>query len=318
MPSRTFRDIWSTVLLHAPTVPVALAQRWAQDGYDKLIANRHWAWTRRESTLTTQASRAVTVGAQQGSTTLTSSGGFIAGDAGRQIRCGTEYIYTIDTFQDVNTVLLTQPYREASGSKAATISDIYLLMPEDFRSFYTVQDLVNSRPICWWISGERLDLYDPARQAADSRFRVLVSHAISQRQATFGRVGYEAWPHPTGAGTYVMTYFTRTDALANDTPLQGAIATFTKVIEKYALSEAAKWPGTPTQKNPYFNLPLSAVLLADFEKAYQETDVLDDDQYLMNLSQIDLSAFGMASISASTNLLQRTDADVSDYFGGFR
>lgn len=318
MPAQTFRDVWSSVLLHAPTVPVALAQKWVQDGYDKLIANRHWAWTRRQTTLTTQAARAVTVGVQQGSTTITSAGQFVAGDAGRQIRCGTDYIYTIDTFQDVNTVLLTQPYAETSGTKAATISDIYLLMPEDFRSFYTVQDLVNSRPICWWISGERLDLYDPARQAADSRFRVLVSHQISQRQATFGRVGYEAWPHPTAAGTYILTYFTRMDALANDTPFQGVLATFTKALETYALSEAALWPGTPTQRNPYFNLRLAEALNAEFEKTYQELDVMDDDQYLMNLQQIDLAAFGLASISASTSLLQRTDADVSDYFGGFR
>lgn len=319
MAAQNFRDVWSKVLLHAPTVPAALAQSWVQDAYDKLIANRHWAWTRRTTTLVTLASRAPVVTFVQGSPQITSSGGFSpAIDAGRQIRVNNAFIYTIASVQDVSHATLTQPYMEISGAQAATISDIYLSMPADFRSFDTVLDMVNSWPIVWWISKERLDWYDPARMSADSRFRVLVAHQIAQDPTNLGRVTYEAWPHPTAAGTYVLNYFVRTDSLQNDVAFQGVLATYTKALQDYALAQAAQWPGTLDQRNPYFNLPLSAKLEANWEASFQELNVMDDDQYLMDLAQVDLATYGLAALSASTNLLQHTDATVGDYFGGYR
>lgn len=319
MAAKTYRDLWSSVLLHAPAVPAALAQKWVQDGYDKLIANRHWSWTRRQTTLSTRVSRAVTTTFTQGSTLITSAAGFDPTiDPGRQIRVSTGYLYTIDTVTDASTANLVEVYADTSGAQAATISDIYLAMPLDFRAFDTVLDMQNSRPVCWWIAKDRLDLFDPARLSADSRLRVLAAHQISQRQATFGQLLYEAWPHPTAAGIYVMNYFTKMDALENDVPFQGVLATYAKALETYALWQAAKWPGTLTQRNPYFDLRLAMSLQADFAEVFKELDVMDDDQYLMDLSQIDLSSYGLASLAASTNLLQRTDADSSDYFGGFR
>ena len=318
MAVKTFRDTWNSVLLHAPTVPAALAQEWCQDGYNKLVANRHWSWTRRQTTLTTRASRAVETTFVQGSRAITSAAGFSpAIDGGRQIRVANGYIYTIDTVEDPSSATLVEIYAEDSGVKAATISDIYLGVPMDFRSFDTVLDMENARPVCWWIAKDRLDLFDPNRLAADSRLRVLAAHQISQRQANFGQVLYEAWPHPTSAGTYVLNYFIRMDDLANDVPFQGPLATYVEAIKTYALAQAAKWPGTPDQRNPYFSLQLSRVLEADFDEAFKDIDVMDDDTYLMDLSQIDLSSFGLASLAASTNLLQRTDADGGDYFQGF-
>ena len=42
------------------------------------------------------------------------------------------------------------------------------------------------------------------------------------------------------------------------------------------------------------------MLQDDFEQTFQELNVLDDDQYLMDLQQIDLASFGLAAVSAST------------------
>lgn len=320
MPAQTFRDVWSSVLLHAPAVPTALAQKWCQDGYNKLIANRHWSWTRRQTTLSTRAARSGIVTFTQGQQTLTSAAGLFSPDidGGRQIRVGNGYIYTLDTIDSPFSATLVEAYAEDSGDQSATISDIYLGVPLDFRSFETVLDMSNNRPICWWIAKDRLDLFDPGRLSADSRLRVLAAHQISQRQANFGQVLYEAWPHPTAAGTYVLNYFVHMDALSADTPFQGPLATFTDAIEIFALASAAKWPGTADQKNPYFNLQLAKQLDLDFKEAFKEIDVMDDDTYLMDLAQVDLSTYGLASLAASTNLLQRTDADTGDYFGGFR
>lgn len=315
MAAQSFRDVWSKVLLHAPDVPVGLVQSWTQDAYDRLIGKRHWAWTRRQTILTTRAQRSITITATQGLTAITSAALFVAGDAGRQIRVANDFIYTINSVTDASNAVLLEPYAEVGGVSAAVISDIYLAMPADFRSFETVLDMSNQRPIVWWISKDRLDLFDPGRISADSRLRVLAAHQISQATPTLGRVLYEAWPHPTAVGSYTLSYFIRTDTLQNDVLFQGVLATYTKALETGALAEAAKWPGTAARKNVYFNLALATKLETEFNDACKDLDVRDDDQYLMDLQQIDLASFGLASVSASTNLLRSSDADTSAYWG---
>jgi len=316
MAAQTFRDVWSVVALHVPAAPISLVQFWVQGRYDDLLGSRHWAWLRRETVLTTRASRSLTVTFTQGAAGITSVGGFVvATDPGRQIRVGTNSpIYTISTVTDVNTATLTTTYAETGGAQTATIRDIYLIMPADFRAIHTVTDRTIQRPIAWWISKERLDLFDPGRISSDSRFRVLAAAHLSQATATLGRVTYEAWPYPTAAGSYILNYFIRADTLADDTAFTGALATWTSVLINGALADAAKWPGTVTQRNPYFNLSLADRLEQDYLTARKSIDVMDDDQYLMDLQQTDLSKFGLAALSADTTLMRQSDATLADYY----
>lgn len=315
MAAQTFRDVWSSVMLHVPGAPPSLVQSWVQDAYDRLLGRRHWAWLRRETVLTTLASRSLTLTFTQGDATVTSAALFVATDVGRQIRAGANTpVYTIDTFTNASAVELTQVYAEASGAKTSTIQDVYLVMPENFRSIHTVTDMSIQRPIAWWISKERLDLFDPARISGDSRFRVLAAAQLSQVTSLLGRVTYEAWPYPSAAGSYLLSYFIRTDALADDVAFVGVLATWTDVLRKGALAEAAQWPGTINQKNPYFNLALAKRLGDEFHERAKSLDVMDDDQYLMDLSQIDLSKFGLAALSADTTLLRQSDATLADYY----
>lgn len=301
--------------LHAPAVPISLVQEWVQSAYDQLCGRRHWAWLKRETILTTRASRSFSATFTQGSTTVASAGQFLSTDVGRQIRAGANTpVYTINTFTTVNAVELTQAYAETGGAKTSTVQDVYLIMPADFRSIYTVTDLTIQRPIAWWISQERLDLFDPARISSDSRFRVLASAHLSQVTSLLGRVLYEAWPYPTAVGSYGLSYFIRTDALVDDTALTGVIATWPEVLKKGALAKAALWPGTEGRKNPYFNLTLAARLEDDFNRLAKTLDVMDDDQYLADLQQIDLSKFGLAALSADTTLMRQSDATLADYY----
>lgn len=314
MAAQTFRDVWSKVALHVPGAPISLVQSWVQTSYDELIGNRHWAWTRRETILATRAARSLSVTFAQGGTAITSAALFLSTDAGRQIRVGTGPIYTIATVTDASNAVLTQAYIETGGAQTASIRDIYLPMPANFRSILDVTDLTIQRPIAWWISSERLDLFDPGRSASDSRFRVLAAGAVSQVPSLLGRVTYEAWPYPTAAGSYILRYFIRTDALDDDAVFQGVLATHTHALEKGALAEAAKWPGTANQKNPYFNLALATKLENEFQTAYRQLNVMDDDQYLMDLQQVDLSKFGLAALSADTTLMRQSDATLADYY----
>lgn len=315
MAVQTFGDLWRLIALHVPAAPVSLVQSWCQSSYDDLIGKRHWAWLRATTILSTRASRAVTPTFIQGSTSVTSAAEFVATDVGRQLRAGpNQPVYTIDTFTNASLVDLTEAYGGTSGATTASIQDIYLVMPADFRSILSVDDMTIQRPIAWWISQERLDLFDPGRVAADTRFRVMAAAELSSVQSLAGRYTYEAWPFPTAAGNYILKYFRRTDTLQDDDEFKGALATWTSALQKGALAEAAKWPGTPTQKNPYFNLQLSLLLENEFQSALKSLDVADDDAYLMDLQQTDLSKFGLAALSADTTLMRESDATLADYY----
>lgn len=317
MAVQTFRDVWGLVALHVPLAPPTLVQSWVQSAYDELVGRRHWAFLRTDALITTLASRSLTVTFTAGSTAITSAALFVATDAGRQIRVGTNSpIYTIDVVTNASNATLTQLYAGTSGAQTAIIRDIYLPMPANFRSIHTVTDQTIQRPVAWWISKERLDLFDPGRVASDTRFRVLAAAAISTVTSLAGRVTYEAWPYPTAAGSYILQYFKRTDTLADDDQFTGVLATWTGALQKGALAEAAMWPGTPTQKNPYFNLALSKRLEDEFMLQQKMLDVLDDDQYLMDLQQTDLSKYGLAALSADTTLMRQSDATLADYYGG--
>lgn len=305
----------SLVALHAPAAPISLVQTWVQDAYDKLVGRRHWAWLRRDTVLTTLASRSLTATFTIGDETVTSAALFLATDVGRQIRAGNNTpVYTINTFTNASSVELTQVYAEASGAKTSTIQDVFLVMPENFRSIHTVTDMSIQRPIAWWISKDRLDLFDPGRIAGDTRFRVMAAASLSQVTSLLGRYTYEVWPYPTAAASYLLSYFIRTDALSDDVAFTGALATWTDVLRKGALASAAMWPGTEQRKNPYFNLTLATRLSDEFDRVAKSLDVMDDDAYLMDLSQIDLSKFGLAALSADTTLMRQSDATLADYY----
>lgn len=319
--AETFRDLWQITALHAPTAPIPLVQHWCQNAYEDLCGRRHWSFLRVDGFINTLASRTVTVSFVQGDTAITSAALFVATDAGRQIRLGNggvgNPVYTIDTVTDASNAVLTQAYQDVDVAAAtATISDIYLIMPADFRSFNVVRDPTIQRPIAWWISKDRLDLFDPGRIASDTRFRVLVAAALSRATATNGRYTYEAWPYPTAAGTYIMQYFKKAPKLVDTDSFEGPLSDWTNVLHTMALADAAKWPGTPTQKNPYFSLALAKQLEADAQFSLKQLDLADDDVYLMDLQQVDLAKFGLASISADTTLLRATDATMADYYPG--
>lgn len=316
MASQTFGDLWRMVGLYVSGAPASLWQSWTQQAYNDLLGKRHWAWLRKETFLTTLASRSLSVTFTQAATAITSAALFLSTDVGRQIRVGLtgSPTYTINTVTDASHADLVELYQDTSGAATASISDIYLMMPADFRSFEAVVDPTIQRPVAWWISRDRLDLFDPGRVAYDTRLRVLATYQLSQVSAYSGRVLYEAWPRPTAAGTYVIKYFARGDALADTDTFQGVIATKTEAILEGALARAARWPGTAQQKNPYFNLGLAQLHESRCKDAMQDLNVMDDDQYLLDLQQIDLSKFGLAALSADTTLMRQSDATLADYY----
>lgn len=302
--------------MQVPGAPVSLVQEWVQSSYNTLLGNGHWAWLRATTILTTQAQRSLSSATfTQGSTTVSSPGLFLTTDVGRQIRIPQQTIYTIASVTSVNAVELTVPFAEPNVvATTAVIRDFYLTMPADFRSVFSVTDMDLQRPIAWWISRDRLDLFDPARIASNNKMRVMASFELSLVPSLLGRVLYEAWPPPTSVGQYQMMYFKRADTLSDDDIFQGVLSTYTEALLEGALSWAARWPGTTDKKNPYFNLSLADKHQARFDWERQTLHIMDDDQYLMMQEQINLSKFGLAALAADTTLMRESDATLADYY----
>lgn len=315
MAAKTFGDVWRRVALQVPGAPVSLVQEWVQSSYNTLLGNGHWAWLRATTVLTTQAQRTLAlVNFTQGLQAITSAALFLPTDVGRQIRIPNETIYTINTVVDPSNATLTIPFAEPDTAASARIQDYYLAMPEDFRSVYSITDMDLQRPIAWWISRDRLDLFDPARISSNNKLRVLASYELSLVTSQLGRVLYEGWPPATSVGQYQMMYFKRTDTLTDDSPFQGVLSTYTDALIEGALSWASRWPGTTDKKNPYFNLALAKQHQDRFDAERQTLKVMDDDQYLMMMEQINLSKFGLAALAADTTLMRESDATLADYY----
>jgi hypothetical protein len=296
----TFESCWRKVLLFAPEVPVFLAREFVQQAFERVSESRPWGHLRKDAVLTTKASRSVTVTATLGSTTLTSSGGFLATDIGRQVKVtgASVPLYTVNTFTSVNEIDLLETYAGATGSVVVTILDAYLVLPMDFGRFETVVDPSNQRILPFWLTREELDWHDPHRTSSGDPARCLVPRGYSEVTSLAGRPLYEWWPQPTAARTYPALYFTRPPVLTDTQTLPGCAA----------------WPGTRDKPNPYFNLALHNAKLAAFRADVLQLSLRDDDRMPMDLPQMPWETYRSWGLAMDTNLLRTSDATTLSYY----
>lgn len=306
--AQTFDECWRAVRLYASTAPLFLVREWVHTAYKQLAKRRNWAFLRGRLTLSITASRSVTVTATLGSATVTSAGGFLAADAGRQFRIGTGPIYTIQTFTDVNTIVLDTAYTEANTTGTALIQDIYATMPADFGSFRVIADPYTQRRLAFWITEDQLSVLDPDRRTSDSGPRCLVAAAPSTYTPTLGRVQYEYWPRPTAARTYPALYNKQADRLIDGESLTGVLADGAEVLIAGALAQAAAWPGTTDLKNPYFNLALAQAKAKEFEFELQQLSLKDDAQYPDDLGSVRWERWPFADLAYNDQALRASDA----------
>lgn len=311
-----FQDVWRRVRLHVPGAPTFLVRGWVEDAYRRVTDYRGWSWSLIEGQLTWSAARDLAVTTNFGDQTVTSLGLFVSGDAGRQFTVGTWPKYTILQFIDVNTIVLDQPYHGATaGVVTGTIEDAYATLPANFGSFTLITDQVNQRLVPWWVTQEELNLLDPTRTATDSVPRLLAARKLSPYAPTLGQVQYEYWPTPTAAGSLQYYATSRPAALSDAFIFRGVLGERPDVLETGALASAAKWPGTETHKNPYFNQALARQLEEKFQALLQQLDLRDDDQYQQSINNIPWQRFSAYSWAYDCRLLRESDATLSAYFG---
>lgn len=317
MPAQTFYDLKMAMGLSVPNASIFLIERWVKNAFRELADRRQWSWQLIQGQIVWQDARDLTaVVTTFGSTTVTSTGSFLAADAGRNFRVGTYPIYTITTFTDANTITLDRPYEGLTdGSGDAQILDAYATLPANFENFLMVLDPVNQRLIPWWASWEEMSLLDPVRAAAASVPRLLGSAIPSTYQATLGRSVYEYYPKPTAHGA--LQYYAKAlpISLADTDPIPGSLSARVDVLETHVLMQAARWPGTTDLKNPYFNLALARDLRVEFERGANQLDIRDDDLYQQSFDKLPWQRWGTLAWAYDTRLLQATDSTLTDYYG---
>lgn len=309
-----FSDVWRTVRLYVQA-PTFLVREWTSAAYKELARARHWTFLQGELRLQITASRAVTVGVTLGSTTVTSAALFVAGDAGRQFRISPFQVYTIQSVTNASAVVLDSAYGDPTAAAAsATIYDGYAVLPADFESFRLIADPYNQRRLAFWFSQDQLNVLDPTRQVTDAGPRTLVARPPSTYSVTLGRPTYEYWPAPTTARSYPALYNKQAQALTDVSTFSGVLGDAADVLIEGVLARAAEWPGTPDQKNPYFDLQLARLKRGEFLAGIQRLSLRDDDQSPDDVATVNWARWPLADLAYNDEALRATDATVSDLY----
>ena len=315
--AQSFSEVVRTVRLYASTAPLFLVRDWVNDAYKDLVRLRNWSFLRGELDLSIFAARSLaSVAVGFGSANVISVGLFSGADVGRQFSVGSYPVYTVVTNPDPNTITLDRLYAGAANGAAtnAKIFDAYAVMPADFGSFRVIADPYNRRRLAYWIHEDELNVIDPTRESSDSGPRCLVSASPSTLPTTLGRIRYEYWPQPTSQRFYPAIYNKQADNLTDVDTLTGVLADGGDVLVAGALSKAAEWPGTPDQRNPYFNAELARKKSQEFADKAQKLALKDDAHYGDDLMPIDWASWPLAAIAYDTVALRASDATLADYF----
>lgn len=272
----TFGALWRQAKLHCPAVPTLLVQEWARITWQEAMDAKDWSFRRALTDFRTMASVTgtftITLGASSGTAGTLA---VVSTDVGRQLRVDGLPLYTILAVSG-STITLDRPWREASLSAATTrILSAYVTMPSDFARAAECVDTAANRRLRLFIQSDEVHHADPARLLAGDP-RCLVPTTLDPTTASLGYPRYELWPYLYTARTYHLRYFKQ---IADPTDAYLFPTVFTKrrrVLLDGILRYAAAWPGTITQKNPYFNLVLAEALSTRFAVGLDEA-MFDDE-----------------------------------------
>lgn len=310
-----FSTVTRTVRLYVPAAPPFLVRAWVNKVYKDLARVRHWNFLRKDLRLTIQPSRAVTgVSCINGSSIVTSAGGFLAADAGRQFQMQTFPTYTVASYQSANQITLDTAFGETSVTGTGTILDAYFTAPTDFESFRLIADPYNERRLAFWITPDQLNILDPTRQASDTGPRCLAEVSPSTYGPTLGQMRYEYWPRPTSARSYPAYYNVQASAINDTTLFSGVLADGADVLIEGCLAQAALWPGTPDRANPYFNPALAKAKAADYTLGMQRMSLRDDEQHNDDLATVHWERWPLADLAYNDQALRATDATIADLY----
>jgi hypothetical protein len=330
MSSESFSDVWRTVKLHVPGAGVFLCRDWVQSAYKELCGLRPWSFLRGSLQIQIQASRTVNCTPTVGSPIVTSdTASFLITDESRQFQTSYFPTYTILSYVNASQIILDQPYGvDMNGmpigsvltDTAGTVLDQFYTTPADFGRFILIGDPYYQRRLAFWIDQDQLNILDPTRQASDTGPRVLASYTPSTYAggnfpSTLGQIRYEYWPRPTAARTYPAMYQKTPITLGDSSMFSGVLYNrAVHVLQLGALAHAARWPGAPDAKNPYFSPATAKMLSDDFHQEAQRLGLADDDHYSNDLAMVHWERWPLADLAYNDKSLRATDATLADLY----
>jgi hypothetical protein len=277
----TFQELYRSIQLVAPDVPLPLAQQFINNAGKRIYDSARWSGLRAQSSFIIPVGvTSDVVATVQGTSTVSAPAGtWTSAVVGWQFFVDNQApFYTVTEFstngiQDV--LFLDRPYAGESTPNAVTsVQLLYLPVAADFLHFIDVLDVVNQWRMRTGPLVEDLDIWDPARTYSGTPW------VFAQIEPTTlgGRPRFEIYPRPdiTTAHTYPYRYQRRVAELsaASDVPAYPIRA---QTLREGALAELARWPGTQARPNPYFSLDLSAFHEKQFNDALAR-DMREDQE----------------------------------------
>jgi len=272
----TYEQLYKGLLLYAPKLPIALAERFVNDAYSRILSVCKHPEAMQESAFHIPAFyQTGTVSVSNGGTTVTGSGTtWTAAMEGRQILFDDQGpFYDILDVVSATEITLGSAYigSDLSGS-TYTIALVYLQCPSDFLQFESVIDTVNNWKLHTNLFTQaQLDMMDARRTYAGTPWVLARCKPLNPATAT-EVLRYELWPRANGPFTYPFRYVRKMPLLSanSDRPLFPVRG---DTIIEGALADLALWPGTPDVPNPYYDIGLHREHEKRFIRKMQDTEI---------------------------------------------
>lgn len=272
----TYEQLYKGLLLFAPKLPVALAERFVNDAYSRVLSVCRHPEAMQESAFHIPAFYETgTVSVANGSPTVTGAlTVWTAAMQGRQMLFGgTGPFYDILTVDSPTQITLGSNYigSDITGG-TYTIALVYVQVPSDFLSFESVIDPVNNWKLHTNLFTQaQLDMMDAQRTYAGTPWVLARCKPLNPGTST-ETLRYEMWPRTNGPHTYPYRYLRKMPLLSanSDRPLFPVRG---DTILEGALADLALWPGTPDVPNPYYDISLHREHEKRFIRKMQDTEI---------------------------------------------
>jgi hypothetical protein len=206
----------------------------------------------------------------------------------------TTPIYTIVDVADANTLTLDSVWGGPTTSSINyQIYNAYVTPNTDFQSFVSVWDPNFNWQLALYTTQEELNSWDAQRSNTGTSYCV-ASYKYDEGFNDPPLPMFEIWPHQTGQYVFPYLYIKRPQDLSDP---GAALPRYIRgdVLLQGALAQAARWPGTNTVPNPYFNLQLAMQHDNTYEKYVMQMETQDDETYSSDLVVASVSQMPIAT-----------------------
>lgn len=303
MSDQTFGQLWRRLKLHAPGLPIPLAQEFINTAYSKALGMGDWSGLRGEAEFVLPPIyNAGTFSVTQGATGVAGSGtAWTADMEGRQIFAdGKAPFYTILRVEDPQTLFIDRPWADSTVTNGTyQIQLIYVRAPSDFLRFLRVVDPSVNWLLRTNVLQEMIDRWDPQRSNSGQAWVIAPAGFTPAGSTTIsaGLRRFEVWPRAQDT-FYKYTYIRKPSLLSADTdrpifPIRG------DALRAGAIAELSKWPGTAQEPNPYFDARFYQIYEEDFTRKINQCQREDQEITPTDVAYANETQFPWAPVDAN-------------------